>query len=177
MKKVERQAFLDLSEAQSTPAELYALWLYTYLSNGGKITHHRDYPYDRAGMLTPTNTESPEKSVRIPTGYGSDALHILNIPQLTPCISTAPTSGDGRPGWEYGHGTLLTLEVDAAGSLRATTNDPDVVESWPEINELLRKMSEPTWRGELESGLRATIQKVESRKAIEQAPGTDIALR
>lgn len=172
--RTRRQEFLDKSEAKPTPVELYALWLYTYLSHGGVVTHHRNYTYDNSGMVTPTNTELPEKSVIIPTGYGSSALHVLNIPRLTPGIDPTPSSNDSRPGREYGHGKLLTLDFNASGQLNAATNDPDVVESWPEVDQLVREMSQqPTKIKNIEIAMRTKILEVESRRN-KQTPGTDI---
>lgn len=173
--RLGREEFLNRSEAQPTPAKLYTLWLYTYLANGGEITHQYDHLYRASGMVTPTNTELPEQSVGIPTGYGAKALNILAIPQLTPCIDTSPTSRDERPGWEYGHTTLLTLEVDETGKLQADTNHPNVVASWPEINELLEQLTEdPSALQDLES-LRNQITATRSSTA--QAPSAAIEPR
>lgn len=40
-----RSAFLEYTQAVHAKPELYALWLYTYINQGGEITHPYDYKY------------------------------------------------------------------------------------------------------------------------------------
>lgn len=164
-----RRQFLERSGAYPAPPDLYALWLYTYLEQGNEITHPRDYTFPRGQLrrdetitqqslasIGPSGavfedeeisyydqrvvwvpTKSCDKNF-IPPGYGSQSLTIMYLPDLVK-LDTRSTSGDRRPGWEYGHSTLLTLELDGSSptGLRASTNDPDVIESYADITDMI----------------------------------------
>lgn len=99
--------------------------------------------YDQPLVWTPTKSSDNHKTpYTIPTGYGANSMKILYLPDLVK-ISTRATSGDGRPGWEYGHSTLLTLQLDDTSptGLRATTNLPNVVESYIDTIDLIMGVS------------------------------------
>ncbi len=164
-----RRQFLERSGAYPAPPDLYALWLYAYLEQGNKITHPRDYPFSRGQLekdetitqqslvsIGPSGavfedeeisyydqrvvwvpTKSCDKNF-IPPGYGSQSLTIMYLPDLVN-LDTRSTSGDRRPGWEYGHSKLLTLKLDESSptGLRASTNDPDVIESYTDITDMI----------------------------------------
>jgi len=164
-----RREFLERSGAYPASPDLYALWLYAYLEQGNKITHPRDYPFSRGQLEKDETTTQqslvsigpngvvfedeevsyydqnvvwvPTKSCEgnlIPTGYGSDALTIMYLPDLVN-LDTRSTSGDRRPGWEYGHSKLLTLKLDESSptGLRASTNEPDVIKSYTDITDMI----------------------------------------
>ena len=90
--------------------------------------------YDQNVVWVPT--KSCEGNL-IPTGYGSDALTIMYLPDLVN-LDTRSTSGSRHPGSEYGHSKLLTLKPDEASptGLRASTNEPDV-ESYTDITDMI----------------------------------------
>lgn len=84
----------------------------------------------------------PTKSFEyIPTGYGSTSMTILLPPNLQiEETSLDPTSGDNRQGWEYGHTTVLRLKHDNTmpNGLYASTNNPYVVESYPDVEAYIQ---------------------------------------
>lgn len=90
--------------------------------------------YDQDVVWVPT--KSCEGNF-IPTGYGSDALTIMYLPDLVN-LDTRSTSGSRHPGSEYGHSKLLTLKLDESSptGLRASTNEPDV-ESYTDITDMI----------------------------------------
>ena len=90
--------------------------------------------YDQNVVWVPT--KSCEGNL-IPTGYGSDALPIMYLPDLVN-LDTRSTSGSRHPGSEYGHSKLLTLKLDESSptGLRASTNEPDV-ESYTDITDMI----------------------------------------
>lgn len=90
--------------------------------------------YDQNVVWVPT--KSCEGNL-IPTGYGSDALTIMYLPDLVN-LDTRSTSGSRHPGSEYGHSKLLTLKLDESSptGLRASTNEPDV-ESYTDITDMI----------------------------------------
>ncbi len=101
---------------------------------------HYDQPFV---VWTPTKGSDNHKTpYTIPTGYGATSMKILYLPDLV-TLDTRATSGDFRPGREYGHSTLLTLQLDDTSptGLRATTNQPDVVESYTDITDLIMGVS------------------------------------
>lgn len=165
-----RTEFLKKTESAPASPKLYALWLYAYMAQGGKITHPRDWDFPQShikkgdsitekvlatiGPNGPTFEDrtishydqpfilwTPTKSsdnYTIPTGYGANSMKIPYLPDLVTLNSRA-TSGDRRPGREYGHSTLLTLRLDDTSptGFHATTNQPDVVESYIDITDLI----------------------------------------
>lgn len=90
--------------------------------------------YDQNVVWVPT--KSCEGNL-IPTGYGSNALTIMYLPDLVN-LDTRSTSGSRHPGSEYGHSKLLTLKLDESSptGLRASTNEPDV-ESYTDITDMI----------------------------------------
>lgn len=172
-----RTEFLKKTESVPAPPKLYALWLYAYMTQGGKITHPRDWDfpqshiekgdsitekvlatigpngptfenrtishYDQSLVWTPTKGSDNHKTpYTIPTEHGIHSMQILYLPDLVK-ISTRATSGDRRPGQEYGHSTLLTLQLDDTSptGLRATTNLPNIVESYIDTTDLIMGVS------------------------------------
>ena len=150
-----RTEFLKKTESAPASPKLYALWLYAYMAQGGKITHPRDrnFPqsrikkgdlYDQPSIMwTPTKGSYNHRTpYTIPTGLGTDSMEILYLPDLV-TLNPRATSGDRRPGHEYGHSTLLTLRLDDTSptGFRATTNQPDVVESYIDIIDLIMGVS------------------------------------
>lgn len=164
-----RREFLERSGAYPAPPDLYALWLYAYLEQGNKITHPRDYLFSRGQLekdetitqqslvsIRPNGAEFEDKKVSyydqnvvwvptkscegnfIPAGYGSQALTIMYLPDLVN-LDTRSTSGDRRPGWEYGHSKLLTLKLDESSptGLHASTNEPTTIESYTDITDMI----------------------------------------
>lgn len=143
-RRAQKYDFLRNTEAEPAPKELYALWLYAYMANGGRVTHPRNREFTK-----PTEPEfsyrdsvvwipMSEASQKIPTGYGASSMNILYLPDVTK-LDVSPSSGDSRSGWEYGHSTLLTLSLDkrSKSGLSATTNNTVVVESFTDIDRLL----------------------------------------
>lgn len=130
-------AYIDDSQAKSTPVELYAAWLTLYLNQGGHITHSYDYEFRGSGFLTPTkHTAYP-----IPTAYGAQAMHLLILDQVA-SVPLEPTSGDERTGWEWGHGTVCRVYRDDIGGLVAWTNQPNVIQSFTDVEAMMA-----TWVG------------------------------
>ena len=108
--------------------QIYALWLYTYISRGGEVTH--PYDYDMPNFWTPTTSNQSDEPPLVPCGHGSNSLNILHLPDLAPI----DTSGD------VGHSTICTLQLDPDSQLglKATTNHPYFVASYANITGLLR---------------------------------------
>ena len=120
-------AFLKYTQAIHTNPELYALWLYTYISRGGEVTH--PYDYDMPNFWTPTMSNQSDELPLVPCGHGSNSLNILHLPDLAPI----DTSGN------VGHSTICTLQLDPDSQLglKATTNHPYFVASYADITGLL----------------------------------------
>lgn len=120
-------AFLEHTQAIHANPELYALWLYTYISRGGEVTH--PYDYDMPNFWTPTMSNQSDELPLVPCGHGSNSLNILHLPDLAPI----DTSGD------VGHSTICTLQLDPDSplGLKATTNHPYYVASYANITGLL----------------------------------------
>lgn len=99
--------------------------------------------YDQSLVWTPTKSSDNHKTpYTIPTGRGANSMKILYLPDLV-TLNPRATSGDRRPGWEYGHSTLLTLRLDDTSptGFRATTNQPNVVESYIDTTDLIMGVS------------------------------------
>lgn len=97
---------------------------------------HYDQPFI---IWTPTKgSDNHRTPYTIPTGYGANSMKILYLPDLV-TLNPRATSGDRRPGWEYGHSTLLTLQLDDTSptGFHATTNQPYVVESYIDTTDLI----------------------------------------
>jgi hypothetical protein len=126
-KQREIDVFLETCRAVSCPVEAYAFWLFTWLSQGGRITHSYNYPMSRNDWLMPTRSSG---ELLIPTAYGAQALHLVVFSEFT-SIPTAASSNDQREGCEYGHGRVLRYDGG-----RATTNN--AVASYPDVEECIR---------------------------------------
>lgn len=99
--------------------------------------------YDQPLVWTPTKSSDNHKtSYTIPTGHGANSMEILYLPDLV-TLNPCATSGDRRPGREYGHSTLLTLRLDDTSptGFYATTNQPDTVESYIDTIDLIMGVS------------------------------------
>lgn len=127
--------FLESCAAIPCPPEAYAAWLIGWITQGGEVTQASDSNFSSQGWMLPTRSTTHA----IPTSYGAQSLHLLIIDSLVD-IPNWPTSGDGRPGWEWGHSTVLRITPTRNG-LEATTNDTSIVKSYPDIEELIRSMS------------------------------------
>lgn len=108
--------------------------------NGPTFENRTISHYDQTSIVwIPTKGSDNHKTpYTIPTGYGANSMKILYLPDLVK-ISTRATSGDRRPGREYGHSTLLTLQLDDTSptGFHATTNQPYVVESYIDTTDLI----------------------------------------
>jgi hypothetical protein len=118
--------FLAACGATPTSTKDYARWLGAWIKQGGTIRYSRDR--DFAGWLTPTRMVD----LFIPTAYGSSALNLLVLEGLAD-VNMHPSSDDPRPGWEFGHGTVCRL----SRSGQASTNKPDMVESFLDVEAIL----------------------------------------
>ena len=125
-----RSAFLEYTQAVHAKPELYALWLYTYINQGGEITHPYDYNMPNSQLWVPTMSNQSDELPSVPCGYGSNSLNILHLPDIAPI----DTSGD------VGHSTICTLQIDPVSplGLKATTNRPMTVSSYANVTGLLR---------------------------------------
>lgn len=75
--------------------------------------------------------------MKIPKAYGAMALDLLVVPAFAN-VNLNPSSTDTRQGWEYGHTTVHVLRRDGhSDSLVASTNQPEVVESFPDVDRLV----------------------------------------
>lgn len=88
--------------------------------------------YEQSIFWTPTTTHKP-----IPEGYGATSMDLLIFPDITPGPLT-PATYDGRSGWEYGHTRLHTLDIREDG-LHAYTNEPDRVDCFPDIEDMIAR--------------------------------------
>lgn len=54
-------------------------------------------------------------------------------------LDTRSTSGNRHSGSEYGHSKLLTLKLDESSptGLRASTNEPAIIESYTDITDMI----------------------------------------
>lgn len=135
-KMEDRVDFLKHSKAVPTPMEAYALWLSIYKAQGGqvkkeiygdyntsssvmgegnKIAHHGgpvdettkfDYENISWNRWTPTANGG-----QIPAGYGSLAMQIFIMPDITNQKVRSATD-DHRRGWEFGHSEIFILRRD-----------------------------------------------------------------
>lgn len=137
----QRQIDEFLCDCQAVPApiEAYALWLAAWISQGGRITHSRNYDYGNGrDWMMPTRTTD----LTIPTAYGAQALRLIVLAEYA-SVPMESTSGDRRNGWEWGHGRVLNLTSRLTG-MRATTNDYYVVESYPDVEDCIRSFEPRT---------------------------------
>lgn len=135
-----RRSFLRETNAAPAPPHLYAAWLAVWVSQGGSIRSHNRG--DLTQLARPGDYDSPfvywvprRPFRQIPTGYGANSMNMLVLPTVTGG-NLGQSSGDHRQGWEYGHSTVLTLDV-AGDSLHAGTNQPDTVESFRDVERII----------------------------------------
>lgn len=164
----DRKHFLSACHAAPLPMHMYALWLLVYVENGGKVTHSSSHNYGSGHgyfMPNPLPITSSEvafihptapngKAMRIPAGFGALKFDMLILPDLPPDISLKPIPHEynnygSRKGWEWGHTTIMTLSPKDKswlsaeyGSWEATTNQPDSVASFPDIEALILNKKE-----------------------------------
>lgn len=145
----ERISFLKTTRAIPLDPRLYALWLYWYIIDGGRITHQEEcnYPlstcrvdddrkeyYNQPIFWAPGENEEGQIP-KIPVGYGPNALTAIHFPD----IIRLDLDLENNPEQYYGHTTLLTLQLDPSdpSRLRASTNRPDSVKSFVDITDAL----------------------------------------
>lgn len=137
----ERVEFLDTTRAVPLEPHIYALWLYWYIIDGGKITHQEEYNFPQSeyepgdknyytqpiGWMSRENMQNPT----VPIGYDPDALTIMHFSDLN-TIKAAPEQC-------LGHTTLLTLCIHPSESdrLQALTNRPEQVRSYSDTSDIL----------------------------------------
>ena len=136
-----RLNFLVTTASVPTPMEAYALWLKTWMLQGGEV-RKADYEYGRKAAVVGNNNAfvgagekfdpkqdeidytdlgwnrwTPTKiGDNIPAGYGGGHLDLLLLPGVVPTKLVSATN-DSRPGWEWGHSTVRTLERDDSSPL------------------------------------------------------------
>lgn len=137
----ERVEFLDTTRAVPLKPHIYALWLYWYIIDGGKITHQEEYDFPQSeyepgdknyytqpiGWLPGENMQNPT----VPISYDPDALTIMHFSDLN-IIKAAPKQ-------RLGHTTLLTLCIHPSepDRLQALTNRPEQVRSYSDTSDIL----------------------------------------
>ena len=137
----ERVEFLDITRAIPLKPHIYALWLYWYIIDGGKITHQEEYNFPQSvyepgdknyytqpiGWMSRENMQKPT----VPISYDPDALTIMHFSDLN-TIKAAPEQ-------HLGHTTLLTLCIHPSESdrLQALTNRPEQVRSYSDTSDIL----------------------------------------
>lgn len=122
--------FIESCQAVPCTTETYALWLAVWIEQGGKIKYSDHF--NPSTWLTPTvSSKEP-----IPAYCGALALQLLVIEHIA-SLSLAPTSGDEREGWEWGHGAVYRLYKDRFGKLKAWTNKPQNVTSNAQLRAYL----------------------------------------
>ena len=92
----KRIEFLDTTRAIPLDPRLYALWLYWYIIDGGRITHQEEcnYPlstcrvdddrkeyYNQPIFWAPGENEEGQIP-KIPVGYGPNALTVIHFPDI-----------------------------------------------------------------------------------------------
>ena len=137
----ERVEFLDITRAVPLKPHIYALWLYWYIIDGGKITHQEEYNFPQSvyepgdknyytqpiGWMSRENMQKPT----FPISYDPDALTIMHFSDLN-TIKAAPEQ-------HLEHTTLLTLCIHPSESdrLQALTNRPEQVRSYSDTSDIL----------------------------------------
>ena len=138
--RMERDVFLEQSEAVATPPEWHAAWLYLWLRDGGDVAYARDYNLANRNYWTPRRPFGT-----IPTAYGALSVTVLLIESLTPHTLPAPR--------HYGHNNVLWMDLRGKGEARAIT--PSLhVESFPDVEQLIRDRGERIVEDVRESVLR-----------------------
>lgn len=126
--------YLKATTPHKMPIDLYALWLWAWERDGGKVAH------ERRGLLQTENLPYlvPTRSTRlqIPTAYGANALTLFVCTDLVR-LNPARSSSDRRPGWQWGHTHVLTLNC-RRNHVEARTNQDYAVESYPEVRSFIK---------------------------------------
>lgn len=134
--KEEIAAFVTASRAVPVPVEIYALWLALWVKQGGTVSYFTECNYAEDNrVLMPTRSTD----LLIPTAYGAQSISLLIVDRHV-SVSAAPTSGDDRPGWEWGHSTVMRV-IEGKEGLEASTNNPRHVVGYPDVTEVLHRMS------------------------------------
>lgn len=159
----ERLSFLKESHAIPTPMEIYAIWIELYVQQGGETrlvkrnyskTAHVDAKnntyYVDGEANTPIAYENlgwrdwcpTQNGGQIPTNYGSSAMTLLILPEVTG-QSLHAAKDDWRQGWEWGHTTVLSIVRDknSKSGFRAETNTQYGVDTYPDVEELRKNMN------------------------------------
>jgi len=159
----ERLSFLRESHAIPTPIEIYAIWIELYDRQGGKIrvsdrnyskTAHIDERNNTYYVDDEENTAIAYENLgwknwcptqdggQIPANYGSSAMTLLILPEVTGQSLTSATD-DWREGWEWGHTTVLSIVRDkqAQSGFRAETNKQYGIDSYKDVEELRKSMN------------------------------------
>jgi len=130
----QRDSFQNACSTVRTPIEAYAIWLITWITQGGHVRYSESDFSRSNSWLTPTRSTD----MLIPVGYGAHSMHLL-IPSDYVSIPHEPSTDDSREGWEWGHTTVLRLFKED-GEFRATTNNPRSVRSYPDVEQLILGM-------------------------------------
>lgn len=161
-----RSAFLEHTQAVHAEPELYGLWLYTYVSQGGTITHRYNYDMTKS-QLSPGETRTRKALATIgPNGATFESVTEGYYSDRTPGLFWVPTTSnqsDKPPSMPCGHGSnslsvlhlpdlapidtsydvghskICTLQLDPRSplGLKATTNVPYFVASYTDVTDLL----------------------------------------
>ena len=160
----ERVEFLDITRAVPLKPHIYALWLYWYIIDGGKITHQEEYNFPQSeyepgdknyytqpiGWVPGENIQNPT----VPISYDPDALTIMHFSDLN-TIKAAPEQ-------RLGHTTLLTLCIHPSESdrLQALTNRPEQVRSYSDTSDILAGIAGIS----LDEGTEKVIKHIRERR-------------
>lgn len=150
-------------KAQLEPGETVTVPALRSLGPNGPVLEDRQLSYyDQEIMWVPTVGDAERT---IPAGYGSESMTVMHLPDFVQ-LDTQPTSGDNREGWEYGHTALLSLELDDTmpTGLRASTNEPGVVESYTDVVDMMMGIA-----GDFDPHAMAEAMKAAKKK--QQEPG------
>lgn len=147
IEKAARVEFLRQSEALPMPAEVYAIWLELYLRQGGKIRYNRKSDFGRNPRKAKHEDVHTQRWVptrdggQIPANYGSAALTLLILPEITH-QDVHPATTDRRSGWEWGHTTVLTIVEDESTDtgFLAETSDPYGADTYPDVEKIRKGM-------------------------------------
>lgn len=183
----DRVDFLKSSKAVPTPMEAYALWLSIYKTQGGKVQKEIYGDYNTSSTVIgegnriahrggPVNEDTKfdygniswdrwtptVNGGQIPAGYGSMAMEIFIMPDVTNQRST-PATDDHRKGWEFGHSEVFILRRD--------DNDPTGIGLIAETNSTRVKSYhdvEKYVRGKSISQLMANLTSIHRAQKLEK---------
>lgn len=143
-----RVEFLRQSAALPMPAEVYAIWLELFLRQGGQIRYNRKSDFSRRSAsnakhedIHTQNWVPTRDGGQIPANYGSAAMTLLILPEVTH-QQVYPATSDRRSGWEWGHTTVLSIVEDSSTStgFLAETSDPYGPDTYPDIEKIRKGM-------------------------------------